>query len=99
MLALAYWSLMSCGLRQVALIASAYQLCSGPRASAQPGRSQNLCRLLLAMTLTADSVSQFGRNGKSAIVREAPPHSHSMINSRGSQGLEPAIYRPKYRQV
>jgi hypothetical protein len=26
MLALAYWSLLSCGLRQVALIASAYQL-------------------------------------------------------------------------
>jgi len=54
---------MSCGLRQVALIASAYQLCSGPRASAQPGRSQNFCRLLLAMILTADSISQFGRSG------------------------------------
>ena len=63
MLALAYWSLMSCGLRQVALIASAYQLCSGHRASAQPGRSQNFCRLLLAMILTAGSISQFGRNG------------------------------------
>jgi hypothetical protein len=24
---------------------------------------------------------------------------HSMINTRGSQGLKPVIYRPKYRQV
>jgi hypothetical protein len=34
MLALAFWPLISGGARQVALIASAYQLCSGPRASA-----------------------------------------------------------------
>jgi hypothetical protein len=59
-LALAYWSLMSCGLRQLALIASAYQL-SGPRASAQPGRSQNFYRLRLAMTPTGGSISHDGR--------------------------------------
>jgi len=39
MLAPAYWSLMSCGVRHAALTASTYQLCSGPRASARPGRS------------------------------------------------------------
>src|SRR6266403_5323645 len=42
---------MSCGLRQFALSASSYQLCSGPRALEQPGRSQNFFRLLLAITL------------------------------------------------
>jgi hypothetical protein len=48
MLALAYWSLTSCGETQFALTASSYLLCSGPRAAAQPGRSQNFFRLLLA---------------------------------------------------
>src|SRR5271166_3679710 len=42
---------MSCGLRHFAFRASSYQLCSGPRASAQPGRSQNFVRELLAITL------------------------------------------------
>jgi hypothetical protein len=51
MLALANWSLMSCGLRHFALRASSYQLWSGLLASAQPGRSQNFFRLLLAITL------------------------------------------------
>ncbi len=31
--------------------------------------------------------------------RNIEPYSHSMINSRGSRGLEAAIYRLKYRQV
>jgi hypothetical protein len=64
MLALAYWCLMSCGVRQVALTASTYQLCSGPLASAHPGRSQNLCRLLFAMTLIGDSISHFGSHAQ-----------------------------------
>jgi hypothetical protein len=42
---------MSCGLRHFALRASSYQLWSGLLASAQPGRSQNFFRLLLAITL------------------------------------------------
>jgi len=61
MLALANWSFMSCGVRHSALSASSYQLCSGPRESAQPGRSQNFFRLLLAMTLITASISRFGR--------------------------------------
>lgn len=49
MLALAYWTLISCGEVQVALAASSYQLCNGPRASPQPGRFQNFFKLLLAI--------------------------------------------------
>ena len=60
MLALAYWSLTSCGDAQGALTASSYQLCSGPRASEQPGRSPNFFRLLLAMTHIVLSISHFG---------------------------------------
>jgi hypothetical protein len=59
--------LMSCGLRHFALRASSYQLWSGPRASAQPGRSQNFFRLLLAITLIAiSSISHFGSLYKEA---------------------------------
>ncbi len=60
MLAFAYWSLTSCCDAQVALMAPSYQLCSGPRASPQPGRSQNFFRLLLATTLIRTGFSHFG---------------------------------------
>jgi len=66
MLAFAYWSLTSCGDRHVALTASSYQLCSGPRASPQRGRSQNFFKLLLAITLIDASISHFGRSSNSA---------------------------------
>ena len=60
MLALAYWSLMSWGMCHVALTTSTNQLCNGPRASAHPGRSQNLYRLLFAKPLIDLGISRFG---------------------------------------
>ncbi len=62
---------MSCGVGQVALIASTYQLCSGPRASAQPGRSQNFCRVLLAMILLYAGAAAVGLLSRQRIEREA----------------------------
>jgi len=72
MLAFAYWSLMSCGDRHAALTASSYQLCSGPRAALQPGRSQKILETALGdnphWRLKA-AVSQATGNTRSEIDR------------------------------
>jgi hypothetical protein len=94
-LALAHWSLTSCGWHQVALMASTHQLCSGPRASPQPGRSQNLRRLL----------GSGDKSRQTAIVREAPllPLSEQLGSqvhvAPGFLGRKSAGYRQIYRHL
>jgi hypothetical protein len=64
---------MSCGLRHFALRASSYQLWSGPRASAQPGRSQNLFKLLLAITIIDQQYLPFWEIYNSRVFPEFLP--------------------------
>jgi hypothetical protein len=49
-LALAYWFFMPCGVFQLALIASLYQLRKAPSESVHRGWLQNLTSVLLAIT-------------------------------------------------